>query len=119
MSCLGQTPEKSSLSLHSPDLSGHAPEILKQFPQSYSTLEASLLVPDFTIPVYGSSCHSCIRQFMPFLCTAVHVILSFSVSFSRLFFFCLYLGISSCLRDANITKRKRRSKSEAENEKVA
>ena len=58
MSCLGQTPEKSSLSLHSPDLSGHAPEILKQFPQSYSTLEASLLVPDFTIPVYGSSCHS-------------------------------------------------------------
>ena len=54
-----------------------------------------------------------ILQFI-FMCTAVHAILSFSVSFSRLFFLYLFLGISSCFGVANEEKEKARSENGTE-----
>ena len=43
------------------------------------TPEASLLIPIFSISVFGNSC-------FPFLCSAVHVMISFSASISLVFF---------------------------------
>ena len=40
-------------------------------------------------------------EILPFLCTAVHVILSFLVSFSLLFLLYLFLDMPSCIGDVN------------------
>ena len=48
------------------------------------------------------------------LCTGAHVILSFLVVFSRLFFLYLFLGISSCFGVANEEKEKARSENGTE-----
>ena len=55
-----------------------------------------------------------VPDFIQFMCTAVHAILSFSVSFSRLFFLYLFLGISSCFGVANEEKEKARSENGTE-----
>ena len=47
---------------------------------------------------------SLIGRIFQFMCTAVHVIFSFGVSFTLLFFLYLILGIPSCLRDAIVKK---------------
>ena len=59
----------------------------------YAPIEVSLIVSDFTTSVYGSSCN-----FMFF-----NLILSFILSL-------LFLGIPSCLWDANKEKEKEKER---------
>ena len=67
--------------------------------QKMHYLEDSLIVPEFEIFVFNSSCNSI-----------------FLVSFSLLFFILLFLGIPSCHRYANKQKKRQMSENEIPNE---